>query len=319
MKKIESMPLVTAIIPTFNRIPLVFEAIDSVLAQTYKNIEIVIVVDNNDIYSYEEIKERYGSSIRIYLSKLRAGGSGCRNIGVDRSKGEWIAFLDDDDAWLPEKISKQIEFARRLSFDSLSVISAKIIAKSPMSSDIWPRRFPDDNESISEYLLMRRSLIKGDAQIQTSSIMISRSLLLEVKFTENLKKHQDLDLYLKLDNIKGVKFVFIDEPLSIWRIENTSVSVSKISDWKFSRDWALNNKRLFKGNSLSGFIASQAALDLTGALNLMGKIEAIFIMIKYKARPIDYLIFINICMLPANFRRRISQYLRTRSKGVIHG
>ena len=98
--------LVSVVIPNYNYARFLPEAIDSVLAQTYGQIEI-IVVDDGSTDDSREILDGYGDRVTVIFQQ-NAGVSAARNNGVSRSRGEYLAFLDADDAWLPAKIERQI-------------------------------------------------------------------------------------------------------------------------------------------------------------------------------------------------------------------
>lgn len=100
-------PLISVVIPTYNRAHYVCEAIDSVLAQTYKNIEI-IAVDDGSTDNTKDIIQQYSSRIK-YIYQNNAGPSAARNNGIKQSNGDLIAFLDSDDIWLAEKLERQVE------------------------------------------------------------------------------------------------------------------------------------------------------------------------------------------------------------------
>ncbi len=99
-------PLVSVVISNYNYSKFVHEAIDSVLAQTYKKLEIIVVDDGSTDNSLEIIAG-YSSKIKV-ISKQNAGVSSARNIGLSQAKGEYICFLDSDDVWRPEKVEVQI-------------------------------------------------------------------------------------------------------------------------------------------------------------------------------------------------------------------
>jgi len=103
----QGRPQFTAIIPTFNRASIVGRAIDSVLAQQYKALEI-IVVDDGSTDETEKVLESYGDKIRRF-QQANAGVSTARNRGVKEARCDWIAFLDSDDAWVPEHLSRMVE------------------------------------------------------------------------------------------------------------------------------------------------------------------------------------------------------------------
>lgn len=106
-----SEPKISVVIPTYNRAGCVGDAIDSVLSQTYADYEI-IVVDDGSTDETRKTLERYGDRIR-YIHQENAGVSAARNRGIMEARGEWVAFLDSDDEWLPEKLSMQMECLSR--------------------------------------------------------------------------------------------------------------------------------------------------------------------------------------------------------------
>ena len=97
------MPMVSVIIPTYNRADLVSETIDSVLAQSYRDFE-VIVVDDGSTDASGEVLARYGEQIRVVLQE-NAGEAVARNAGIRVASGEYVGFLDSDDIWLPPKLA----------------------------------------------------------------------------------------------------------------------------------------------------------------------------------------------------------------------
>ena len=102
------LPLVSVIIPTYNRWPMIGEAVRSVLAQTFNGFE-VIVVDDGSIDPTVASLNGHDSRLKV-LSQPRAGVAAARNAGVDMSRGKYIAFLDSDDLWSPEKLAIQTTF-----------------------------------------------------------------------------------------------------------------------------------------------------------------------------------------------------------------
>lgn len=105
-----SSPLVSVIIPTYNRAALACRAVDSVLQQTYSNLEI-LVVDDGSTDDTTAAMEQYGDRIR-YSRRVNAGVNAARNLGIKQSRGEYIAFLDSDDLWAPYKIDLQVRLLR---------------------------------------------------------------------------------------------------------------------------------------------------------------------------------------------------------------
>jgi glycosyltransferase involved in cell wall biosynthesis len=99
-------PLVSVIIPFYSGVNWLIEAINSVLNQTYKELEIFVINDGS-LDNIDYVARKYASSVKI-INKKNEGPASARNIGIEKSKGKYIAFLDSDDLWLPDKLTKQI-------------------------------------------------------------------------------------------------------------------------------------------------------------------------------------------------------------------
>ena len=102
--------LVSVIIPTLNRPKLLLRAIDGVLRQTHQEIEVIVVVDRPDQDTVSAVQSVDDPRLQLIVNPYSLTAAGARNAGVDHATGEWIAFLDDDDEWLPNKLERQIAF-----------------------------------------------------------------------------------------------------------------------------------------------------------------------------------------------------------------
>src|SRR5215208_5313189 len=103
-----SPPMVSAIIPTYNRWPVLREAVDSVLAQTYRSFELIVVDDGSTDATADSLRQMEGC-VRLIV-QANCGVSTARNRGVEVARGRYLAFLDSDDLWLPNKLAAQVEF-----------------------------------------------------------------------------------------------------------------------------------------------------------------------------------------------------------------
>jgi len=114
-------PTVSVIIPTYNRAHLVGRSIQSVINQTYQDFEIIVVDDGSTDNTEDIIKEFQKKDKRIKHIKhnKNKGGSAARNTGIRAARGEYIAFLDSDDEWMPTKLEKQTSYFNHLEFNSL--------------------------------------------------------------------------------------------------------------------------------------------------------------------------------------------------------
>lgn len=250
--------LVTAVIPTRNRPELLMRAIASVLAQTCEQIEIVVVIDGPDAATEAALRGKASERLRVITLPESVGGSDARNIGVQNARTEWIAFLDDDDEWLPSKVEKQLAVAL-VAAEPYPVISGQLVAKSPYGDFVWPRRFPGESEPISEYLFNRKTFFRGEGQLQTSMLLTRKSLMEIVPFTSGLRKHQDFDWYLRVSQLSGAQFHFVPEPLVNLYLEENRDSITGRPDWKFSLDWLRANRNRMTQRAYAGFVSTQLA------------------------------------------------------------
>ena len=205
MKKKQKNPLVSVIIPTYNRGWILKEAIDSVLAQDYKDFEL-IVVDDGSSDNTREILDSYGRDL-IVLRQANKGVSAARNRGIAAADGQLIAFLDSDDIWRPRKLSRQVDF-----FNSTpdAVIN--------QTEEIWIRNGvrvnPKRRHRKRSGMIFEHSL--GLCLISPSAVMIQKALFNAVGvFDENLAACEDYDLWLRISCRYPVHL--IDTPLILKR------------------------------------------------------------------------------------------------------
>lgn len=200
------MPKVSVIIPTYNRPHLISRAIQSVLNQTFQDFEI-IVVDDGVIKRSESVIKNFDDKRIIYLQHDKTKGAGAaRNTGIKQSKGEFLAFLDDDDEWLPEKISKQVRALE--SCDESVVLAFCGISEYDKTGKLLQVRLPHENGIVWP---LKRVLHRP--YFGTPTMMIRKKVTDEgFVFDENLKKNQEWDLQIRL--LKIGKFYAINEALT---------------------------------------------------------------------------------------------------------
>lgn len=191
--------LISVIIPTRNRSSQLIKAIDSALSQTWANIEIIVVDDASDDETSNIIPTKY-SDIKYIRNTSPQGGSFARNIGIKNSNGIYIAFLDDDDTWLPEKLELQVsQFKSR---DDVSLVTC-----SYYEINLSKKRYVRVREvNHLQDLLCQNSL--GGA----SMYLTKKDFLLKVGcFDSSLSSGQDWDILIKMWSIG--KIVSCSEPL----------------------------------------------------------------------------------------------------------
>lgn len=206
---------VSVIIPTYNRADLLPEAIDSVLAQTWKEIEI-IVVDDGSTDRTEETVRRYDDRVR-YFYKENGGPSSARNFGVSKAHGDLIAFLDSDDMWEPNKLDIQMNFLHshpevELISCGSYVLGKRRRRKSPVKGNLSGDLF---------LTLYQRSFIN------TSSVVLIRHCFLQVgQFDETIQTAEDYDLWLRV--ARRFPMAYLDQPLVGIRRHLNKLSKNKL-------------------------------------------------------------------------------------------
>lgn len=221
---VNSNPLVSAIIPTYNRAHIICEAVDSVLAQTYPHIEVIIVDDGSKDDTLARLQQ-YGDRIRV-VSQANAGPAAARNRGIVLARGDLIAFLDSDDIWMPSKIERQFALMQRAGASvpcCLTNIMMKWNSGDRASFDIALLK-PSVEEGVwlnpDEVLATRFVLFN-------QGIMIRREVLQKIGiFDENIRYLEDVEFPQRL-SLEG-PWAFIETPLVVWR-ESMTNSVFKNS------------------------------------------------------------------------------------------
>jgi len=192
-----SSPRISAIIPTFNRAHLLPRAVDSILSQTLPPHSVIIVDDGSTDGTEKLIKKNY-PEIK-YLKQDNLGVSAARNAGITATSCEWLAFLDSDDEWLPEKLARQME-----------VLNLAPAMKICHSDEIWIRNGkrvnPLKKHSKSGGWMFKKAL--PICCISPSSAMIHRSVFDNVGlFEESLPACEDYDLWLRITSSYPVLYI----------------------------------------------------------------------------------------------------------------
>src|SRR5882762_9310551 len=186
-------PAVSAIIATRLRPKLVLRAIDSVLQQTFADLELIVVVDGPDPETESALSSVQDSRLRLIVNSKNLGCAGSRMVGVDAAAGEWVAFLDDDDEWLPTKLERQVEEASRVAPPDRSrlIVICLLHIVSPFGDCVRPKR-PYENSQPFDVWLFDRTRFRNGSVFQASSVFISTELARSLKFRQSAA-HEDWD------------------------------------------------------------------------------------------------------------------------------
>jgi len=241
------MPTVSAVICTLNRPVLVLRAVKSICAQTYRDLEIVVVIDGPNPATRESLATVDDPRLRVVENSTNVGISNARNIGAREARGEWIAMLDDDDEWLPEKLEKQMALAATLKRDDVVVLTL-YYDRHGAKEMIQPRRFPRPGQPISEYLFSEYPLLGSrETFLQTSTWLVPRKFMLDHPFTPDMRINEDPDWLLHAIHNTNEQLAFVREPLAIFHTDENRnrLSANRKSAWKETRQWIVEGKDIF--------------------------------------------------------------------------
>ncbi len=250
-------PKVSIVIPAYNASNYLAEAIDSALAQTYPNVEIIVVNDGSkDNGATERIALSYGDKIR-YFSKENGGSSSALNMGIANMSGEWFSWLSHDDLYLPEKLEKQVAYMNALAVDDVAALSRHIFFGSWEFIDASGKTINQYPKADAMAEKLRELPHNGYLIAQPTeyvfhgcSCLIHRDVFAEIGcFDEKLRLLNDVDLWYRLYSA-NYKIHFIPEVLVKGRIHGAQVSRSigfsyqnpeQDMYWNRSLDWLLEN------------------------------------------------------------------------------
>jgi len=308
-------PDVSVVIPTCNRPELATRAVASALAQTHRNLEVVVVIDGPDQPTAAALADIGDDRLRVLELPVRAKAPNARNAGARAARGRWTALLDDDDEWLPTKIAQQLALAATAKVAS-PIVATRMISRTPRADNIMPRRLPAPGEPLSEYLTVRRGLFYGDGFIQTSTIMAPTELLRRVPFTVGLRRQQELDWTLRALRHDDVELLYAEEPLVLWHQDENRERISLQNPWEEQLAWLRANRDLFTARAYAAFTMS--VLTSMAAPTRSGKVfRELLAEARTHGRPgtIDYLTYLQIWMLPPALRHRLRDLLVGRRTG----
>jgi glycosyltransferase involved in cell wall biosynthesis len=251
-------PTVSVIIPTVNR-PAVREAVLSVLNQTYPAHEIIVAVDRPDKQIPSALDD-----LRDKISIVFSGGigvAGARTRAMEKSTGEVVAFLDDDDQFVPEKLERQLAMwptgddAKRHTF-----ISCRFVMVAPDGELLrsLPRRIIAPGESLANYVFRRTTIRYAEGAINPSTLICDRDLFNVEPWNEQVLLHEDWDWMLRLDLRDDVDILMSTEVLLRVKVGDAG-SLSRSSKWERSFLFAQQHAEFMTPRELGDFLLAVTA------------------------------------------------------------
>ena len=233
-------PKISVVIPTYNRASCIARTIDSVLAQTYDDYELIVVDDGSEDQTREVLRP-YGDTIR-YIYQRNCGVSVARNAGIMASQGDWVAFLDSDDEWMPTKLEKQIETADSDPSVVALVANAIIELSAQTEIDLFKIRGFQVDADISLIVSRPLSLIIELQPFTTPSLIVRRDTLFSVGlFDSSMTLYEDHDLMCRLA-MKGPWAITGETLVRVYRRGDVGIALSM----QHARDPLLSARNIMK-------------------------------------------------------------------------
>jgi glycosyltransferase involved in cell wall biosynthesis len=247
-------PRFSVIIPVYNRAKTVGPTLQSVRGQTFRDFECIVVDDGSaDGEVLRAVVEGLADPRFRYVRRDNGGESAARNTGIDEAKGEFIAFLDSDDRWLPEKLRIQ---SNQLTGSSKTVAYCQAYVDRGVAKRwVRPSRGLHQNENIGEYLFVANEFV------QSSTIALPSDLAKSVRWDSSLAKGQDLDFVLRLHQV-GAKFEYWPEPLVIWHDVVEEGRTSRATGAAHSQNFLAKHRQALTRRARRGFLVTYLAYDL---------------------------------------------------------
>lgn len=299
---------VSVVIPIYNRAHCIERLISCINKQTYKVYEIIVVDDcSND--NIQMVMNKYPEVVFIKMKTNRGGGV-ARNKGIEKAKGDLIAFLDSDDLWHSIKIEKQIKLWSELDKKENTIIFSK--SRYMPEKIVIPKK--EFNYSISAF----ENMFFNMGVLQTSGILIPTFLANKVKFSE-IRVHQDYDFIIKCQK-ENAEFACVNEVLYDFISDQFDTRITSNFNAANSLNWIIRNKEFFNKKMISHYIKKY---DIFDRLFFQEKInKSIVLVIRFYISFYKKFSILSIkeilVFLRNHFKKRKLKYSLTRNSNVIY-
>ncbi|WP_207456466.1 glycosyltransferase [Azospirillum sp. SYSU D00513] len=307
-----SQELVSVVIPTRNRPDLVKRAVESALAQSYAALEVIVVIDGPDPATAGALGGLSDPRLTVIELPENKGAAEARNIGVHRAAGDWIAFLDDDDLWLEGKIATQM--AARPAGLRYPIMSCRSQVPTARGTFEWPRRLATAQDSIGDYLFVRKGLFKGETFAPTTTLLAPKELLVRHPIPKS--PFDDWEWLITCGKIDGCALITVPDVLAVHFTENNRVTLSTCHSIDLALGWAESMRdylspRAYAGLLLQATGGESAARTASTRLRILGSA-----LRDGAPTPVALATFAMHSLMPVGLRRRVRQALFSASRAA---
>ena len=295
-QKLVSGILFSVVIPLYNRAPAIAATIASVLAQTFQDFEIVVIDDGSKDNPEPVIAAIGDPRIRL-IRQDNAGGGAARNRGIDEARGQFIAFLDSDDSFLPNHLE---------SMKALLDGTSNTVGYSPIIVDrgegrtfIKPPRALGENEAMADYVMRDRGFV------QTSGLVVPTDIARKVRYRLGLPFGQDTDFAIRLD-LFGCRFQMSKTPTVIWNDMFDPARVSANRKGHRVVDWLEEMRPIVSEKAYLGYRGWHVAKGIAPSQPLLAMRYYATAVVKGCYRPKLAIAILLQIVLPTNLYRSLS-------------
>lgn len=238
---VNSIPMISVVIPMFNVEKYIEQSIQSVLRQTYHNFELILVDDGCTDGTLKLVEQFEDHRIRLIQQNNR-GLSGARNTGIDASRGFYIALLDADDYWAPEKLAKHLHHLNNNPNVGVSYCPSLFVDEDGKLMGIG--QFPKLTNVTKQHIFCRNPVGNGSAAVIRRSLLneigysgVNQDKYRKMYFNESLRQSEDIELWTRIALTTRWKFEGIHEPLTYYRVNEGGLSANlekQFSSWKYA-------------------------------------------------------------------------------------
>lgn len=302
-------PLFSIVVPVYNRAATILPTLVSVQQQTMPEFECIVVDDGSDDgEQLRRVVEGLRDDRFQYVWRANGGGGAARNTGINAAIGDYIAFLDSDDYFLPKKL--EVFAAKSTREIDVAYYTQAYVRRGGAAYWLRPERSIGSDEDVGEYLFAENQFI------QSSTIVLPRELAQKVQFDPTLRKGQDLDFCLRVAS-SGTRFVMLNEPLVIWNDASEQNRTSRHSGYQELMNWLRDVKPMISQRAYYGYQATVLAYHLSAKRPLLALLFLVRAGILGSVAPPILIRQLARCFLPRRWYRQLVDSV-VRRRGVYN-